>query len=525
MPNYICGQPLSVSYLGNEALFNNDLDIYGFELYYKETQDAVNRITTQLALDTLDTIYVEMGNEYYSADGYPFIKYEMSANDYAKLVEIYAERLKCFFKDQVGIKIGMVTKPITPWQSTLVTLLGDDLTADGKTLDQVVDGVIFHHYYNQSTCLGDTNIASRFECAKTAFRDHIETDFEANIDNLSANFPNQSVWITEWNMLDGDGNKNNGYINTILHASFVQEYALGMLQYNAENVGEIEMATHHRLGDHNVWSVIQTQENSNGTAHFRGGAQVMKQLSKLYAYDNMLFIGNILTDGGAPFDTKEAKSTVIYQTGDGLTIPDRLLVYFTNKTGTDIPLTVQSMIDGKSTTATHISYLKGDHLFTYGPANTTAGKNRFNKTNSLGFQNTDLDLLGYGNLHDQFVVVEDSALLSSQQTVLPANSVGVLEITLDSPMAQDIAHTVDFNVSIYPNPAHNQLTVELQMTTAQTVQISLVSVDGKTTHLHSELLPSGNWKSQYPVTDLAKGMYLMVIRGENGVVTKRVMIY
>lgn len=64
MDNYDCESTFSTSYEGNEAVFNNDPKIYRFELYYKETQDAIDKLVTNLSLDTDDVLYVEMGNEY-----------------------------------------------------------------------------------------------------------------------------------------------------------------------------------------------------------------------------------------------------------------------------------------------------------------------------------------------------------------------------------------------------------------------------------------------------------------------------
>ena len=122
MNDYDCSQSFNYSYLENEALFNNNPDVYRFELYYKETQDAIEYMVDALALSPTDVMYIEMGNEYYNNDGpnpgYGISTYGMTVNEYADLAEIYSERLKCYFDGQIDLKIGLVTKSSRTWHET-----------------------------------------------------------------------------------------------------------------------------------------------------------------------------------------------------------------------------------------------------------------------------------------------------------------------------------------------------------------------------------------------------------------------
>lgn len=525
MNNYDCSSSFSYSYTGNEALFNNDPDIYRFELYYKETQDAIDKIVSELALSAQDVLYVEMGNEYYSSSGYPYAKYQMDIDDYTALVEIYAERLKCYFSQKVDIKIGAVTKPSTAWQTKMADNLQDDVNSDGRMLNEVLDAVIYHDYYTSSVCLDETDIDTRFNCAKEAFRDHIEIDLPTNLDILQNDFSDQHIWITEWNMLKGTDDKNLSYLNTILHASFVQEYALGILNYNAAHNNPVAMLAHHRLGDHNVWSVIQTRDGNNSEAHFRSGAYAMQYMSKLYDYDNMYATGNLLMNGTTMYDTKEAIVAGFVQGKDGNNAQDRLLLFFSNKTSSDIPFSIPTQIDQVNVDSVKVSFLTGDYLFTYGPRNITSGKNRFLETGNTVHNNDDLDNLGYGAIDDQFRSSLDSTLSLSASHIIPANAIGILELYLED-IALDITseEQVGLQVDLYPNPAAEsvQLSVEVIHPGIYSVELSS-SVGRRILALKPHMNRGAN--TLHIDTDLLEnGVYILTIQGASGSISKKVVI-
>lgn len=524
MDNFDATQPFTMAYAGNEALFNNDQAVYRFELYYKETQDAISRIKNRLDLDTTDILYVEMGNEYYSTAGYPNLKYQITVEDYATLVEIYAYRLKTYFKDSLTIKIGAVTKPGTNWQPGLISHLEDDQDNDGFTLNEMLDAVIYHDYYQMSNCLNEDNINLRFTCARNAFRDHIEMDLPENLDNLRTNFPEQKIWITEWNMLKGTNDKNLSYLNTILHASFVQEYALSLLEYNSDYDNEVEMATYHRLGDHNVWSAIQVQEGDSSAAHYRSGAFAMEHLGKLYEQEDMRSLGNLLRDGTNIYDARLASSQAFYQPGDGISSNERIMLYFSNKTETDLPVSLPAMIDGKIVSRVHLSMLYGNHLFTYGPANSTAGKNRFKISNNNETFNEDLDALGYGDLHDQFLSISDSMIDLNQSFSLPANSIGVLEIDLGVLISIEEATNSTLSVSVYPNPGNALISVDIDAALTQSVDICLLDSRGRKVQGHQQMLQAGINQTQLDVSPLPEGLYLLKINGRYGETMKKLLI-
>lgn len=520
MDNFDATQPFSLAYAGNEALFNNDQAVYRFELYYKETQDAISRIVNRLDLDTADVVYVEMGNEYYSTTGYPNLKYQITVDDYAKLVEIYSTRLKTYFDDSVTIKTGAVTKPGTTWQTGLISRLGDDQDNNGSTLNELLDAVIYHHYYQLSDCLNEDNIKLRFDCARAAMREHIETDLPDNLDILKANFPDQKIWITEWNMLKGTNDKNLSYLNTILHASFVQEYALALLAYNTANNNEVEMATHHRLGDHNVWSAIQVQEGDSSSAHYRSAAYAMEYLGKLYEQNDMRSLGNLLKDGPATYDAGLATSEAFYQPGDGTTSNERIMLYYSNKTATGIPVSLPATIDGKMVSRASLSMLYGDHLFTYGPANTTAGKNRFKVSNNNETYNADLNSLGFGDIHNKFLSTNDSIIDANQPFSFPPNSIGVLELDLGIliNIGEEVSPT--FSVKVYPSPASELISVDITTSEPQTTSVFLLDSRGRQVYDHRQILHPGTNQLQVDVSLLPEGLYLLRFKGQREIAKK-----
>lgn len=526
MNGYDCEQKFTYSYVGNESLFDNNPDIYRFELYYKETQDAIERIITNLNLTLEDVFYVEMGNEYYGSLTYPVSKYQMTVDNYAKLVEEYSERLKCYFSNKVNIKTGVVTNPNTPWQNGLIDLMDEDQNASGESLNESLDAVIYHHYYHRNDCLDEANISDRFNCAKDAFRNHIEDDLVNGLDNLDSSFPNLDVWITEWNILGGDANKNNSYLNTILHASFVQEYALSLLEYNLDHDNKVTMATHHRLGDHNAWSVIQTEEGDNNAAYYRAGAHAMQDIGKLYEYDNMQYVGNILTDGSSEFNSGEATTKVFYQNKDTENDKSRFLIYYTNKTTDDIPMDLPDEIDGMLIQESSISYVNGEHIFSYGPSNKTAGKNRY-KTNSEELNNESLNMLGYGDIHNQLISVKDSLLEYSQLTFLPSNSVGVVEVTFNSVVDNvDEKRSGNFSFEVSPNPTESNFTIEIYNANNRHVNIKIIDMQGEIIKQLSSQLISAKNKLLVDVTSFPIGIYLVTIIDELGNMnTKKLLVH
>ncbi|MEL7220711.1 MAG: T9SS type A sorting domain-containing protein, partial [Bacteroidota bacterium] len=537
MDNYDCTSSLDYSYEGNEALFNNDPNVYRFELYYKETQDAITYLVDQLKLTPEDVIYVEMGNEYYFNDGLnsAYFKYDINASDYARLVETYAERLSCFFANQVDLKIGMVSKPGSNWQNTnnifnlnypgLVNLMDQDETANGQTLNDLVDAVILHDYYTNSDCLNENDISDRFNCAKVTLNEQIESEngLLAELDNFRNNFPGKEIWLTEWNVTAGTESKNLNYINTPLHATFVMEYALRLLTYNANHDNLISLAMHHRIGQDNQWSVIQTEDGDNELAIARTGAYVMQYLSKLYDYESSSLIGNILVDGNTTFATENAKTSVFYQAADALHNHPRLLVYYTNKTAQGISFSLPSQIDEHYVTGASMAFLQGNELFTYGASNHTNGKNSFQNNEGI-HQNEDLNHLGYGPLHNQLQYTAEEAIDITQHQLIGSYSVGVIEIQLSPIVGTTTPPYANRHLLAYPNPAKDQLNMTVSVSSPQTGYLKLYDQQGRLLKNQVYELLTNNNLISLSVDDLSDGVYFIQLQTEHELFRTKVIV-
>lgn len=536
MDNYDCTSSLNIPYAGNESLFNNDSSIYRFELYYKETQDAILKIIQELQLTASDNFYVELGNEYYGNiglnSGYPTTTYGMTVNEYVALAEIYAERLKCFFSGLVNIKVGMVTKPGVSWQLSnntsnpnypgLLNLMNQDLTGNGETLNDLIDGIILHDYYNGNNCLGENDIAQRFECAKTAFQEHVESPtgtLWTDLDNLFLNFPNQKIWLTEWNMVAGIDGKNINYINTILHASFVQEYALELLRFNNENNNKVEFAMHHRIGGDLPWSVVQTVDGDNQIATMRASGYVMQFLSKIETYDNKTFAGNVLFENGNVFATENAKVIAIYQKSDATNSNDRVLLYFSNKTAQSIACELPNYINGIAVDNANWSYINGDHLFSYGESNNTNGRNQFKGSGSAVF-NAQLDSIGYGILHNSLTNAFN--IIYSAGDSIPKHSVGVLEINLVESLSLEPTTIESTHLKVFPNPISNETIIQFQSQQTTTSELRIINTNGQVVKVLPIQISQGFNSFKIELSNLNSGLFILQLEVNGAPIYKKI---
>jgi hypothetical protein len=78
---------------------------------------------------------------------------------------------------------------------------------------------------------------------------------------------------------------------------------------------------------------------------------------------------------------------------------------------------------------------------------------------------------------------------------------------------------------MYPNPAANQVTLELRLTDDAVASVSILDVAGKVL-FENELgnLPEGSHRVHLDATPLAEGVYLCVVRTHDEVLTERLVI-
>lgn len=526
MQNYNCQESFEMSYEGNEDLFNNDPSVYRFELSYKETQDAIEFLTIQLDMDQDDVLFVELGNEYYFNDGfnsgYSFDKYGMSAPRYAELAEIYSERLKCYFEGKVTIKTAMVSKPNSNWQNTtnqlkpnypgIANLMDNDINNDGQTLNDVVDAVVLHDYYNSNDCSNIDDIQERFDCIREVFSEHIhgEESVIKDLDNFKNSFPGKSIWLTEWNIVGGDQSMNIDYINTAIHASFVQEYMLNLYNYNATNDNIIELAHHHRIGFDLPWSVIQIVDGENDVAIERASASPIRNLSEIQGDNATYFHGNILKENSNQYDKAKATVYAVSKENNNGDL-SQIMLYYTNKTDQELSFDLPIQLNNIDIISVSNANIAGNHLFSYGPSNETHGRNRVHTGNNV-YYNEDLNTLGFGNLHDALVKNESQEINLSEPLTMKANSTGVYKIFLDVPIANEEIPLDSDQVILSPNPFNDYVKIDV----FDELKISSVEVfnqNGQSVMVSKE--------NQFDTSQLIPGVYWYKITTEKGVVIKK----
>jgi hypothetical protein len=81
------------------------------------------------------------------------------------------------------------------------------------------------------------------------------------------------------------------------------------------------------------------------------------------------------------------------------------------------------------------------------------------------------------------------------------------------------------DIQLFPNPATDQTSLRFSLTEANTMNITVVDATGRLMQdLGQELFPAGQHNLEISTADLAAGMYMVVLQGENGRQTQRLNI-
>ncbi len=470
-----------------------------FELYYKETEDAV-----QYLMDRgVNVVGVELSNEVYFGI-YQNQQNNVTPQKYMQLGEIYAARLKNRFPE---MKIGIAT------------------AADNNAWNSVVaayepafyDGVVLHNYYNETTCinLGETcgsscqedvvnDMACRFDCGKCALGEYVNNDLLDIFESALEAFPeDKKIWMTEWGIISPNGQGNNlDYFNTLLYASFTLEHLLKQMEFNAKFGDRIEYSTHHRLGYKINWSVVQ-QNISSDEAVIRSNYFSFKFLKETF------FSSDTYWYEGVAVEELEDDSDLFLRT---LVTRDQdngdLLVHlcYTNKSASEVPInlngTEESLIlDEYFRLKSEViaNYLKGSSL------SSSFGITTFN--NQQSDETNDPSL---------FVIEEES---DTSSIFIPAFSTGVITFRLDN-----LVTTVDEisnqqpRIEVLPNPVRDVLLVR-RGKNSMLNQIQIFDLAGKLLMFETF---NGN-KQSLDLSDLQDGIYLVAFIGESHTISKKIV--
>ena len=101
--------------------------------------------------------------------------------------------------------------------------------------------------------------------------------------------------------------------------------------------------------------------------------------------------------------------------------------------------------------------------------------------------------------------------ITSQNIVVLEFGVGVNEVLLDRQLA------------VYPNPNTGQFTVELDLEEPSDLQIELNNVLGQRVY-QNRLQKQSYWRKEFDMTSYSKGIYMLNIATESGVLQRRIII-
>ncbi len=132
-----------------------------------------------------------------------------------------------------------------------------------------------------------------------------------------------------------------------------------------------------------------------------------------------------------------------------------------------------------------------------------------------------------GELFDKWVVEAGSPSIANEYgpftTVTMTAEDAVVTATYMNPNVSAESVKVHDNVGgIYPNPANNEITINLTVAKATLVYISIYDLRGQEVvkGIHSIYLPAGNHRLTVPLSEIKSGTYLMKIRTDTGAYTE-----
>ena len=105
-------------------------------------------------------------------------------------------------------------------------------------------------------------------------------------------------------------------------------------------------------------------------------------------------------------------------------------------------------------------------------------------------------------------------------TITVTNSAGSDQATLTFNYFTNI-NEINFlgNLNMFPNPTNNMLNVNFELAETQDVELSIVSIDGKT--LETRILSTSNVNETFDVSSVANGLYILKVKADDAVSTRK----
>jgi len=191
------------------------------------------------------------------------------------------------FKDAINkkhpeIPTGVVLAPTT-WHketsSSKEAKYGDWNTylASQKGYDAVIT-----HIYPRVKCK-DEDMADNYACAKKKLQRFVKTDLVSIYQIFTDQFPEKSIWITEWNIR----NANDAYGNSFLQASFITDFMNRSFDFSQRS-GTDMLLTYHNLSGgkggagNTMFSEVKKSERNDCAVQRRAAHFMFAQLEDCY---------------------------------------------------------------------------------------------------------------------------------------------------------------------------------------------------------------------------------------------------
>ena len=208
------------------------------------TKEEAVSLLTYLIDQGVKVVGVELGNEAYSTT--------LWGSDPAAYVSVATQFAAAIRAVHPTMPLAAVAAPYTATRKTphnMVTPVWPPFRAFNRTVGAAgfYDAVVLHTYPGVNSCDSLPTIEDRIQCVNESFRNYYDQDFPLLLSLIqSYHGPGTDIWITEWNM-----NEGQDYCNTMAHAFHVTRVLMKLAELNSNGgplTGHLRFVTHQKLG-------------------------------------------------------------------------------------------------------------------------------------------------------------------------------------------------------------------------------------------------------------------------------------
>lgn len=279
----------------------------------------------------IPVVGIELGNEFYLQqyrEAFPTVQ------TYISKAKTFAQVLK---KRYPNIPLGVIAANAT--EPNPKNNYGKFQNEWNRTLgkESFYDFYIPHIYMNIENCEEQSqgDIGKLYLCASTLMSPELYQYHQVLLDHYKMFYGNKKMWITEWNM-DGSGNVSN----SILHAAYVSEFLLGLLDASIKHP-EIDQAYFHNYGSGGYVAPIFTYTNDQKSKFFNKVDKIAYNTTyySFYYFRRLINQKALRIQEQVSYPTGVSVKDVVLKS---FVSPDQktLYVYFINKSNKAIPLKV-----------------------------------------------------------------------------------------------------------------------------------------------------------------------------------------